>query len=243
MKNSKSTKRGLAALALVLAGGIAAGGTLAYLSDQTATVTNTFTAKSSLVEDSKTDFLLDESKEFEKINGSYVIKGTERVENGYKYENIVPGTTLAKDPRVLVDDVQENAYLYVVVNDSLQDDLTWEFLETNWKKVKSDTDQTAKPEKTRTLYVYTGGGESAKVVTPEDTKGEAKIDLHLMKEDKITVESSFTAAENIGDLSFKAYLVQAEGWNGTDDDAKSTAAWDEVFADDAGIRVVPKAAE
>ena len=78
-------------LALVLVFGVAAGGTLAWLTDKTGEVTNTFTY------------------------GDINIELTETTGNDYK---IVPGVDIAKDPKVTVEANSEACWLFVKVEET-----------------------------------------------------------------------------------------------------------------------------
>lgn len=79
----------VAALVLVLAMGV--GGTLAYLTDKSATVTNTFTV------------------------GNVKISLVETTGSEYK---MVPGNKIAKDPKVTVGATSEDCYLFVKLDKS-----------------------------------------------------------------------------------------------------------------------------
>ena len=59
---NKKFKRAGATLALLLVGAAGAAGSLAYLQNQSATVTNTFTAVSGLIDSKDGVFTLDETK-------------------------------------------------------------------------------------------------------------------------------------------------------------------------------------
>lgn len=99
MKNGKFSRRGVATKTLVLVltvmmiVGISVGGTLAWLTAQSGTVTNTFTA------------------------GDINISLTETVENSFK---IVPGGTAVKDPTLTVAAKSENCYVYVCVENNVK---------------------------------------------------------------------------------------------------------------------------
>lgn len=82
----------VAALVLVLAMGV--GGTLAYLTDKSDTVTNTFTVGNVKIE-------LDETK------------------GGDNHQfKMIPGDKIAKDPKVTVGDTSEDCYLFVKLEKS-----------------------------------------------------------------------------------------------------------------------------
>lgn len=83
-------------MACVMAFGIAVGGTLAWLTDATQEVKNTFT-------DSDINITLTEA-------------------TGSEYQ-MVPGHTIAKDPKVTVDSTSEDCWLFVKVTESTTPDL------------------------------------------------------------------------------------------------------------------------
>ena len=91
-------KRTLALLlALVLVFGAAVGGTIAYLTDTTGPVTNTFTV-------GKVDITLTETFNTDTNNDQ---------KNDAWQAQLIPGTTYAKDPVVTVTDDSEDCWLFV----------------------------------------------------------------------------------------------------------------------------------
>ena len=108
MKNGKySKRRGVAsktlvlALAVMLIVGATVGGTIAWLTDKTDAVVNTFTI-------GDVDIALTETRLNE--NGTYGKEPEEGVTNAYK---MIPGTTYKKDPTVTVKADSEDCYLFV----------------------------------------------------------------------------------------------------------------------------------
>ena len=94
-------------LALVLVFGVAVGGTIAWLTSQTATVTNSFTAGNVTI-------TLDEAKVDEY---GVPVTGAARVtENEYK---LINGQTYTKDPTIHVQTGSEDCYVYVTVDNGL----------------------------------------------------------------------------------------------------------------------------
>lgn len=88
-------------LSLVLVIGVAAGGTLAWLLDETDPVVNTFTDSDINIELTET-----EGK-------------TEVTQGEYKYEfKMIPGWTIAKDPKVTVKAGSEDCFLFVKIDKS-----------------------------------------------------------------------------------------------------------------------------
>lgn len=94
MKKSLITM--IAALALV--GVVGAGATLAYLTDATNAVTNTFTV-------GKVDITLTETSD----------DGVSNNDNGYDYNNVTPGSTYDKNAKITVDKDSKEAFLFVMI--------------------------------------------------------------------------------------------------------------------------------
>ena len=84
-------------LALVLVFGAAVGGTIAYLTDTTDPVTNTFTV-------GKVDITLTETFNTDTNNDQ---------KNDAWQAQLIPGTTYAKDPVVTVTNDSEDCWLFV----------------------------------------------------------------------------------------------------------------------------------
>lgn len=95
-------------LALVLVFGAAVGGTIAYLTDTTDPVTNTFTV-------GKVDITLDEAKvtEYGVIDST---ANTRVTENTYK---LIPGHTYTKDPTIHVATGSEDCWLFAKIENNL----------------------------------------------------------------------------------------------------------------------------
>jgi len=91
----------VASLALVAS--VGAGATLAYLTDTTDTVTNTFTV-------GKVDIELTETASVDGTAAQLVKAG-----NGYAFSHVQPGDSYAKNPVVTVDKDSENCYVFVKV--------------------------------------------------------------------------------------------------------------------------------
>lgn len=105
-------KKGAAVIAaLVLAFGVAAAGTLAWLSDQTDPVVNTFTYGDINITLTETDTELDGDND----------------PNTNEYK-MMPGATIAKDPQVTVKQGSEGCWLFVKLDESanFDDFLTYE---------------------------------------------------------------------------------------------------------------------
>lgn len=120
MSNGKFAKRkGIATktmfmiLAVVLIVGISVGGTLAWLTDTTESVTNTFTVGdiNITLDETKTDF------------------------------KMVPGNTIEKDPKVTVEGGSEDCWLFVKVEKSnnLDTYITYT-VDSDWTRLTTDKD-------------------------------------------------------------------------------------------------------
>lgn len=117
MKKNVATM--LASLSLVAVVGV--GATLAYLSDATNVVTNTFTV-------GNVEITLDET-DITKTDGT-------RTETGNAYTNIQPGDVLTKDPTVHVDADSSECYIFIKV-EGLDDLLAETGKDGNGNEVKA----------------------------------------------------------------------------------------------------------
>ena len=82
-------------------------GTMAYLTDKTQVVENTFTV-------GKVGISLDEA-----VVNEYGVETTGRTEEGNEYK-LIPGHTYVKDPTVYVDSNSEEAYLFVKIVNGIE---------------------------------------------------------------------------------------------------------------------------
>lgn len=210
---NKKFKRAGATLALLLVGAAGAAGSLAYLQQTTGTVTNTFTATSTLIDNGGT-FTLDEST-VKWENGNYVIDTTkDRTKTGNPYNKILPGLkNVAKDPRVNLDKVTTECYLFVTVKETDKaNTLTWEIDDENWEALKDGENQVTKA----------GAPVFVKKTTVDEGTNNANIDI--LKGDKVDF-GNFANLPNDTSLEFDAYLVQSAGFDSNLD------AWNKTYAD------------
>ena len=167
-------KRSVALLcAVMMIVGIAAGGTIAWLTDHTAEVKNTFTV------------------------GTIDIDLTETTTD-YK---MIPGKTIAKDPKVTVEAGSEASYVFVKVDEStdpkLSDYISYT-IAAGWTQV----------EGTDNVYY-----RQVEAVTDED------VSFDVLEGNKVTVKDTVTkemmdALEETGEgyrptLTFTAYAIQS----------------------------------
>lgn len=181
-------------LALVLIAGAAVGGTLAWLTDTTDEVTNTFTTSDIEIE-------LDESDNLDL--------------------KMVPGYTIAKDPKVTVKANSEKCYLFVKIeeSDNFDDFMTYE--------MAVDSNGTA--IWTELTGVNGVNGVYYRVV---DASNEDQV-FAVLKDDKVTVSGEVTKAmmnelttATYPTLTFTAYASQYMSSNDTNFTAAE--AWENV---------------
>lgn len=209
-------KKKIVALALVfcLALAIGVGGTLAYLTSTTGPVTNTFTVGNvSFV----TNAGLDEAKVNEygemlkKVTNSETGKVSYEVTtnaaeadrvtgNTYK---LVPGHTYVKDPTVHIGADSENAWLFVKINNGIED-----------------------IENATTIHNQMTSGTSAKWEVVDATDGIYAYKVQVKANDNIQVFESFTLGTDAvvanytkAEITVRAGLIQADGFD------TYTAAW------------------
>ena len=213
-KHSVSGKlfAGMLALALVIGGAV--GGTVAWLTDTTEEVKNTFTV-------GDINIKLEESKYVPETNR--LTTETTKVNNNYK---IVPGVDLPKDPTVTVVAGSEDCWLFVKVN------------EENWPNFK-ETDNTLKVKYGLADDWQQGDGTNipANVYYRPVDANEADQNFQVLAggtgkntTGQITVADTLTKTEiegmknNPPKLTFTAYAVQKAGFVGN-----PAGAWDAVY--------------
>ena len=181
-------------LALVLIAGAAVGGTLAWLTDTTEAVQNTFTT-------SDIDITLTESKNLDL--------------------KMIPGWTIAKDPKVTVKANSEKCYLFVKIEKSSNFDnfMTYE--------MAVNSDETA--IWTELTGVNGVNGVYYRVV---DASDEDQV-FAVLKDDKVTVSGEVTKAmmnelttATYPTLTFTAYASQYMKNN--TESFTAAEAWDNV---------------
>lgn len=182
------------AVALVLC--FVVGGTLAWLIDTTEPVVNTFTY-------GDINITLDETNV---VNG----KREENITNNYK---MIPGATIAKDPKVTVVGGSEACWLFVKVEES-----------TNY-----DTFLTSQIDTGTTGWTQ-GDGTTipANVYYREVTASDENQEFGILVGDQVTVKSDVTkemfTAEDFTNptITFTAYAIQKASF------ATAAAAWAEA---------------
>lgn len=136
MKNKKM-KTMIVSLAMV--GAVGLGSTLAYLSDRSNTLTNTFTVGTGYIPgENDLAVWIDETVVNAKEDG-LLYEG--RTLEGNTYENVLPGNALVKDPILRVNEGSIKSYVYMKViglDQLAAAGITTAIDKENWQKVKSD---------------------------------------------------------------------------------------------------------
>lgn len=207
------------AIALVLVVALAVGATYALLTADTAAVTNTFVA-GKLTND-KHALTLKEHDVKQNADGSYALDKANPAKEGntVKYDAIVPGTIIEKDPTVTVKNLTGDAYLYIVVKDTVDNaKLIHSVDETNWTKIgENTTDGTV-------LYKYALGKVGAETANTQ-------LNVPVLTGNQLKAADSLTEGAKLGEIIVNAYLVQAVGTTNEVD------AWNvSPFANSTGIK-------
>lgn len=203
-------------MSAVMLFGVVVGGTIAWLTDETPVVTNTFTNTA------KIDITLDEAKV---VNGQATSERT----NANTYD-MIPGTTYVKDPTVHVQPGSVECYVYVkviesdnVVKDANKNDVTVIDYTVNtgiaanqWTYIgKSGGDS---------IYAYNSKIDASKSTTAIDTSSIlTTTDGKNITIDAAVTESMLLAMNPTPKLEFYAYAVQAANL------ADATTAWTSAY--------------
>lgn len=211
-------------LAIALVGSMAVGGTLAYLSDTTEAVVNTFT-----VGDGVAISLLETQfgKSIDETNG---INGGD--ESKAVTVAMLPGETITKDPTVTVEGIDCYVFVDVAVANNIGEYSEVEILEytidDDWEALDADS---INNEEGTTTYVLVDADRNPVVVS---STSETKS-FGILDGDKVVVneyatqddlEYIYSSTDIEPTLSFVAYAVQAANLYGsdiTDADAQAEA--------------------
>ena len=215
-----NSKKGLAMLlSLVLAIGCVSGGTLAWLTAGSETVTNTFTE-----------------------SGINITLNETTPEN--KTAPMVPGWKIDKNPTVTVDEDSEDCWLFVKITESTNPDLDAYIsyaIATDWETVQSDD---ANGVTVIGRKVYKGEGKDGFAIlgagTYTDPMGDEDDFTITWGENQVCVKPSVTEQmmeairTNKPTLSFQAYAVQLFK---TNSDGNKDTITDEFTAEEAWARI------
>ena len=160
-------------LACVMALGVAIGGTMAWLTDTTGNVTNTFTI-------GDIDIELAESG------------ATLTGENLIKEYSFVPGETLSKDPSVIVKAKSEDCYLFVKVTESNNSatNLTGDIIQWSVSPVAINPTETV----TWTKYAAASTDGVSEVWYAVVNKKDADQSWSILANNEVTVNPEITKA-------------------------------------------------
>lgn len=199
------------AIALVLVVALAVGATYALLADKTESVTNTFAA-GKIIGDDTVFTLKEHAIAGQDESGVYTLSDSVYAEDGNNYSAVVPGTEIQKDPTVKVEKLAGDAYLYIVVDDTLNAKLAHS-IDPAWTPLNTNG--------TKTLYRITANDGLV--------AANATVDQAILNGSKLTAATDLGDG-NLGNITFQAYLVQAVG---TTDAVK---AWNaSTYATETGI--------
>lgn len=212
----KKNKIMMSVVSGLLVAAVAVGGTLAYLSDKSNMVTNTFNVGSGYTtEDPHTGLWLDETAKTGEDNPT-VVNTESRTEEGVAYTDLLPADVIAKDPTFHLTDGSVESYVFAEVKgldalvasnfiikaDNVFDDKISE-LNANWVKVGGEGTLDG-------LYRYnvTVGGEQSYEMEPmfQYIKFDADVDTDRFNEIK---------AEGLQNITVRGVAVQAANLNET----------------------------
>ena len=196
---SKKTWLIVACTVMVLA--VSVVGTIAYLTDTTEPVVNTFTMGKLL--DDPLNFVLKEHQATDNDKtGVYTLDDTKEV-NANEY-TVLPGVDLPKDPFVKTNETLKlDAYVFVEVVDEIGTALHFTVDSDKWTELSGKT-----------------GPNGGKVYVMKDNGGIAKADqklgpITILTKNKITVDNAAitdAATQFGGIVTFYGYMIQAGGF-------------------------------
>ena len=196
----RSKKTWLIAVCIALVLAVSVVGTIAYLTDTTGPVANTFTMGKLL--DDPDNFVLKEHKAAAGKDGVYTLDTTKEVDtNTY---TVLPGVDLPKDPFVKTNETLKlDAYVFVEVVDETGTALHFTIDSDKWTELAGVT-----------------GPNSGKVYVMRANNGIAKAGAFLgpiaiLTDDEITVDNvaiTNAAAQFGGTVTFYGYMIQAGGF-------------------------------
>lgn len=208
-------------MALTLLIGCVVGGTVAWLMDNTSTVTNTFTVGNINIDLKET------------VNGTDTSAADTAVTNdSFK---IVPGAVEAKNPKVIVEEKSENCYVFVQVKEVGNTAGTGKYVDwliaEGWTQLGTASNGVYTYYRT-TNYTTVDNETSYNVLaggTDANTDGQVSYPSALTKAD---MDALSAAGATQPQLIFKAFAVQSD--NLTDQNSDNTVnaadAWELVAA-------------
>lgn len=226
-RRSKGFKVMTLVLAFVLVIGASVVGTLAWLTAQSETVTNTFTSAELFGTDGSFTLWEHEATDSDG-DGVYTLDSSKEVTaNTY---NILPGVNIPKNPTVDVVNLEEYAYLYIKVTGlPMTTGLTASVDTNNWTKLDGYDG----------VYVYSGEYAEDNIIKATDTEKKT-FTATILANNQIIVANDYAGTSDDIELSFTAYMVQATG-NGADAAGACVGLFGnpEVEADDGPTNALP----
>ena len=230
----KKRKIMMSVMSAALVGVVAIGGTLAYLSDTTEKVVNTFNVGAGYIDDGKhVGLWLDETLWDTASN----LPTDSRTEDGNLYKDMMPGSVVLKDPTFHLTTGSTDSYVFAEVN-GLDEMVEKHFLignknyeeeqpltsalNTNWYKVDGSADSVLDG-----VYLYVEVDEDGAVVfdeygkpVPAVVEGGAKLEpmfnyvwydkntVNAEHDDNVTAQSSSEANGILQDITVRGAAVQ-----------------------------------
>uniref|UniRef100_UPI0040562AE6 SipW-dependent-type signal peptide-containing protein n=1 Tax=Acetatifactor sp. TaxID=1872090 RepID=UPI0040562AE6 len=189
-------------LALTLVGAVGIGATLAYLSDSTGAMTNTFTVGSGI------DITQDETDidEYDPENPPEDPADIPKTEDGNDYTDIMPGDVLVKDPTVTVKANSSDCYVFMELtgaDELTAQGFTFDGFNASWVKVSDEVEGAVLDG----VYQYKNAETEDVVVKSEETQRLAPLFT--------TVTYAIDAEElaedvELSDVVIKSCAVQAD---------------------------------
>ena len=187
--------------AVALIGAIGIGSTFAYLTSETGTVKNTFTVGNVKIDLKESEVI--------KTDGQYAdndgANNWSVSEN--KYENLIPGDEMVKDPTVIVEKNTVVANVFVAVK---LDETGWSYNDTTRKFTCGEFSTDAV---TSDWTYYTAEKNPTVAVFYKKDVDSSEGDVALTLFNKVTYAASATEAKAPADLKIRAAAVQAGNIN------------------------------
>lgn len=198
-KKNNSRKAGLVLLAVVLVIGCAVGGTLAWLTDETAPVVNTFTS-------SDVSITLTETKP-----DSLTAK-------------MVPGADIAKDPTVTVSADSEDCYVFVKVEKSVNFDTYMTYTKADgWDEIESVGNYVVYGRTAKANDSFSVLKDNKVAVRPDVTKAnmaqidgkggtDAQNEAEIAAQPKLTFTAYAIQSANLADRNSDSIVDAKDAW-------------------------------
>lgn len=236
MKKRQLVKLGLT---VGLVGAVGVGGTLAILSQQSNTVTNTFAVGAGITVN---DITLDETN----LNGKSLdssMSDVDRTETGNAYKDLQPGMKLTKDPQVHVSAKAADSYVFAklenvdeylaAMNEGVADEdksILINGINANWKMYQAEAEGSLDG-----VYVYVGATDENKGIEAGGNDEGSKVSVGNIAFDSEklfegiqldTAATLYDAEGNPKDLTKFNIVVKALAVQATD----ATTSWTDAKA-------------